>query len=73
MKLYASKYPISTGYSIQDDKAHEPLPVGTIFRMDGINGFGFDLAPLKKNEHLTMINVSPEMLAAGFTETEYTD
>lgn len=69
-KFFTNNFPIK--FAILGKAENGDIPIGTVFQIDGINCGQFDLKPVNKIEGCN-VSVSPEMLKAGFTETEYLD
>lgn len=69
MKFYASKFPVRIkGYHGSEDE--EFLPVGSIFVVHSICHGMVEIRPVKKNDLIPLMPVSPEMINFAFTETE---
>ena len=65
MKFYTNKYPIISPNWFDGNGA--PIPSGTVFKISGIYGDGYELEPINGEKY--NVSVSEGMLSAGFTET----
>ncbi len=74
MKFYASKYKIVTMWVYEEGRNNEEesIPAGTIFQINSMDNNGFQLDPVSKGIDVrNMMSFTPEMLKAGFTESDY--
>ena len=69
MKFYTNLHPIKYGFMGVNPESEE-IPVGTVFKIDGINCNGFDLKTVS-DIGANLFTVTPEMLKLGFTESDY--
>ena len=73
MEILANKYKIITMNFPNEPEKNEFIEVGTLFKVAGISGCGFDLEPISKSITTNgwSLNFTPEMIKAAFTETDY--
>lgn len=69
MKLYVNNYPINDGCDNYGNR--KLIDQGTVFRIEAINGDGFDLKPLNKVGDFDTYWVGAKVFEKAFRETEY--
>ena len=67
MKFYTNKYPIVSPNWFDGNGA--PIPSGTVFKISGIYGDGYELEPVNGEKY--NISASVGILSGGFAETDF--